>query len=882
MSQKLRKILEKMVEPITNRIGHCWVLRKTHSSRSNKFSQNMVLQSEEITQSDEQYLSAIEAAESSHQTVTFTDNAVGSVVTLPTSDNTVAKVDNTDDVSLGQFLSRPTLIDTTTWTTSDTVGVLKTVQPWYAFLNSTAIKRKIENFAFLRGNLHIKVLINGTPFQYGAMRLCYSPLLGEVSDKIRTNPSSTIALGVPYSQQPGFYIYPQANAGGEMTCRFFYNKNWLALKNSATVQNMGTLNYFIYSTLGVAVSGGSSSVTLRTYAWMTDVQLMGPTTDLVLQSDEYGTGPISRPASAIADVASQLSKIPIIGRFARATQLGASAVSKIATLFGYTNVPVIADIHGYQPMNAPMLASANIGTPVQKLTLDPKQELSIDPSYHGIGSEDEMSLAYLKKRESYFAKTTWSTADASGTQIFNMNVTPMVHDYVSLVNTVPAQVGTRHYDTPLSYIGRAFRSWRGDLKLRIKVVCTKFHKGRLKISYAPRGDLSSIDPAENMVYTEILDVGETDDLVITIPFHQDLGWLRCFQSNSFKGWNTGGALAQNDAFENGQVTIRVLNSLTAPAAGTIDVLFSIVAGDSFEFCNPFSQMGSQIPISFFQLQAEDLTNIVPNEVCFGTPTHPLPERYGQNFGECISSLRVLLHRSAIFETTPFALSTANAWNVIYKTFKRMPYTPGYDPSFPLTVANKVVAASGTAPFCWNTMHPLPYFTSMYLGYRGSVNYHITPYCNTDFSVDDMRVIRAADFGSDISLNSRLVDSRGTCSYAFSNSVKFKRLNAEFYPRNGNAGMAINATRTNGTLSFNFPDYNNFNFSFADPSKYLYGAGGDGTTDQNVLLLLNFQTATATNTDRTIQIECGAGPDFTCLHFLCCPTIDALDSLPATS
>jgi hypothetical protein len=155
------------------------------------------------------------------ETVTFVDNAGGVYVNLPSSGNSVALVDNTDDLSLGSFLARPTLIDTFTWSTGDLPGVKKTIKPWYNFLNSTPIKKKIENYAFLRGNLHIKVLINGTPFHYGAMRACYSPLLGWVGDKIRTNTVTDVALGVPYSQQPGFFLYPQSNSGGEMPLRFF-------------------------------------------------------------------------------------------------------------------------------------------------------------------------------------------------------------------------------------------------------------------------------------------------------------------------------------------------------------------------------------------------------------------------------------------------------------------------------------------------------------------------------------------------------------------------------------------------------------------------------------------------------------------------------------
>lgn len=56
------------------------------------------------------------------ENVTFIDNASGVAVSAAPALNHVARVDNTDDLTLGNFLSRPTLIDTSTWTTSDATG----------------------------------------------------------------------------------------------------------------------------------------------------------------------------------------------------------------------------------------------------------------------------------------------------------------------------------------------------------------------------------------------------------------------------------------------------------------------------------------------------------------------------------------------------------------------------------------------------------------------------------------------------------------------------------------------------------------------------------------------------------------------------------------
>ena len=847
------------------------------------------LQSEIIEGDDIPLDNAVGSQVQESETVTFVDNEGGVYLELPTSGNPVARVDNTDDLSLGNFLARPTLIDTTSWSTSDIAGVKTTFTPWYAFLNSTAIKKKIDNYAFMRGNLHLKVVINGTPFQYGALRTCYSPLLGWVSDKIRTNVTTPLTTLIPYSQQPGFFIHPQANAGGEMVCRFFLHKNWMDITSATQVQNMGTINHVIYAPLAVAVSGGSTSVTVRTYAWMTDVELMGSTSKLTLQGDEYGDGPVSLPASAIAAAASALTKIPVIGRFARATEIGAGAVSKIAALFGYTNVPVIENVCPYQPMNAPMLASTGIGTPVQKLSLDPKQELSIDPSFHGIGSTDELAMSYIRSRESYFGATTWATTDSADSLLFNVRINPNLSSSVVLQNTVPSAVGQRVYHVPLSYVGTMFKHWRGDLKIRMKVVVTKFHKGRLKISYDPRNDITATNPAENTVYTEIVDIGEKDDITFTVPYHQDLGWLQTDESFN-ANWAPGGSTPPRVGIDNGVLTVRVLNTLTAPASGSITLLFFVSGGDNFEFANPKggNTMVNSVPTPF-ALQGEETTDIVSEQIVIGTPSAMVAERYGQNFGEAVLSLRTLLHRSALTQYfAAFPSPTIGEFNFLNGQLKRMPAWPGFDTTGTGISVNKIVAASGTAPFVPNFPNHIPYITGMYLGYRGSVNYAITPAAEYLNSLDDIKVFRttASGFGT-----RRLILTKTAQTAAGASAGAKVGSMSPWGPQqldldriaDGLGGMAITATRTNGSLTFNFPDYNNFNFSLADPVNYLTGSVNDGTNLQTAVILIKQSNAQADTVDYlsaiTLQVEAGAGPDFTCLHFLCCPTLDYLTVTP---
>lgn len=658
-----------------------------------------------------------------------------------------------------------------------------------------------------------------------------------------------------------------------MELPFFLHKNWLDLTSETQVSLMGTLSYVVFSPLDVALPTASTSLTVQTFAWMTDVELMTPTTKLALQGDEYGTGPVSSVATAVANAAGYLTKIPIIGNFARATQIGAGSVGRIASLFGYTNVPNINNVEPMYIMSAPHLATAEISTPYQKLVLDPKTELSIDPTIFGLKGEDELSLAYLKGKESLFGITAFNTSQAVGTIIFNARVTPTLNRNINIDSAATTTVGWRTYHTPLSYLANIFKHWRGALKIRIKAVCTKYHKGRLKIAFDPINNISTISTQTNEAYTYILDLSETDEITITIPYHQGIAWLGVENSQE-DDWNLGGNLAPRYERDNGMISMSVFNTLEAPnTPSNVPLLFYISGGDDFEYANPQSWIGnggtSYTP-SFFALQGEESYNVT-----FGTVSTPHPDRYGLNFGESVLSLRKLLHRSQITDTVMLPNSTGSGTTVYRKGYLRMPFTPGFC-SHPMgPVANKVVAASGTADYAYNTMHMLPYISGMYLGYRGSTNFTVT--LNTPQNVvGDMRVVRITDTGA-ITPTNRWISVAASVLATANVSVRALRLNELNMTRDGLAGAAISSSGPSPSLQFSIPDVNNRNFSFVDPDAYIEGSPFDGTDQTGAILTLtaaNTTSADSYNTS-TLTTAVGAGPDFTCLYFLCCPTVDYL-------
>jgi hypothetical protein len=115
------------------------------------------------------------------------------------------------------------------------------------------------------------------------------------------------------------------------------------------------------------------------------------------------------------------------------------------------------------------------------------------------------------------------------------------------------------------------------------------------------------------------------------------------------------------------------------------------------------------------------------------------------------------------------------------------------------------------------------------------------------------------------------------------STRALRLNELNMTRDGLAGAAITSSGPSPSLQFSIPDNNNRSFSLVSPAFYIEGSSVDGTDETGAILTLiaaNTTSADSYNTS-TLSTAVGAGPDFTCLYFLCCPVVDYLLGDPTT-
>ncbi len=798
--------------------------------------------------------------------VNFDDNVSGEALDLPQSIST----DHTSisaNSELINFLKRPVEIYSYTWALGGTTNA--SIQPWYLYMNHTSIKKKLDNYYLFKGNLKVKFVINATPFMYGAMMVSYVPLTQFSNPVIAT-------AGIPnisYSQLPRVYLYPSASQGATMLLPFVYHKKWLDLTVASDVQAMGTLHFRVLDSLKCA-STATSPINIKVYAWLEDIQLSAPTVKFSLQSgklDEYGKGIISKPASAIARAAGMLSTAPGIGPYATATAIAAGAVSSIAQLFGFTNVPVIDDIHSFKPEPFPAMASTDIGTSISKLTLDSKNELSIDPRICGCDFGDELLVSNLVTRESYLANYPWNVSNATDDLLFNIGISPMKMGAVAGTNQ------TIINGTPMWMVSRLFDYWKGDIEVRFKIICSQYHRGRLRFSWDPRGDIANTVDSTTEVYTKIVDIAETSDVTIRVPYMAATEYLPT--SRALDGRIADIPLTKN-SYENGILTVRVLTELSAPVdSANVGILVFVRGCDNLEFACPreidftstLSPFAVQSGMLAYDDSEEDISSIALK------PSVTIPETNLIYFGETIKSLRTLLRRTSFLRTATITSGTGSTLIVQIRgsEFNRYPMYPGYDPNGINTATG---ITSGTSKsYNWVNYTPITWLGQCFLANRGSIHWRVNP-LNPVLNTES-RLQRPGNT-TDLTVAGYNANYGG----ATNNNLVARLCCAASIPMS--AGGAVTNNRTLSGISASFPFYSPYKFRTSAPADAVLGNIFDfSSVDKcSFIELLTPKTSITSNADWnngcSYNFYVGAGTDFTFVFFLAVPTLYAYSAVPA--
>lgn len=687
-------------------------------------------------------------------------------------DQTRMITDN-DDTDLQNFFARPIVLDEFEWST--TVRFYEFFDPWDMFITNPRIANRMCNFHLLKGKLHLRFQVNGNGFYYGRLLVNYLPRFS--ADNLTFDRAPIFADNVEASQRPKIYIDPTLNEGGDLVCPFLCPTDTINLVEGDWTA-MGRVSMRELNQLRHA-NGATEPITITMLAWMEDVVLSVPTANNIFglsnqcglelepqmavqkrksrvtvksnksnKSDEYGSGPVSGPASTLARIAGSLTNAPFIGPYAKATEIGASAVASVARVFGYSRAQTLAPTMTYTPRFIPNMANTNTPDTSNKLALDCKQELTVDPAVVGLESGvDEMTIQSISTRESFIESTVWNQEDLPGQILWSIGVSPSVITQYDAGGGAPIE----YHSTACNFASMPFRFWRGSMRYRFQVVCSAYHKGRLRLQWDPYG----YDNQEyNVQHTHIIDIAQDTDFSVDIGWGHEQGWLYTTGMTApekfvIRGPFTGTA---SDLFTNGTLTLSVQNVLTAPnatAGQLVEINCFCSTCDDFEVAVPdcqnienityfsdFTPGGGLEPQSGVEQQGDTEQTEEPSRPeLWMTETRKGNKLditdYGTMVyhGESITSFRNCLKRYCNVGFVPLSIGTTGVdfHNFYHNLYPPLPGPIGSNASW-------TIDGTRAVNYCKQTLYS--YLAPAYIAERGGMRWKFS---NTNLNVNLVRI-----------------------------------------------------------------------------------------------------------------------------------------------
>ncbi len=786
------------------------------------------------------------------------------------------------NAELASFLSRPVLTRTYTWTEGSTI--LQTFNPWVDYFNNPIITRKLQNYAFLNCNLKVRILINASPFYYGYAFACYGPMTsGPAFDPgYIFNSYNTAGAFMALSCRQRIDIYPSKNQGGEMTLPFIFPLNWLRIGKLSDFEAMGGIAIVSTDPLFNANSVVGSNVTIQVFVWAEDVMVSGPTSELPLQTDEYRkVGKISSVATKIADVSGMAAGAlpPLLKPYALATQIGATSLASIASLFGYTNVPVVDDVTGFKNLPFHGLASSEISTPQEKLTIDPKNELTIDNRLAGGKGDDELSIQYLCSKKNVFSLVNWTSTDAAGTIINTINVSPSLS--CSAAGAYTKSSAQPCYHPPMTLVAKNFRYWRGTMVYRFKFVCSQYHRGRIGIIWDP-AHVTTTDYNYTTNYSRVVDLAEESEIIIKVPFMQPTSYLKVGFNPVSANIPIGTATTAtfNEEVHNGKIILKVLTNQTSPVASADVLVYVETSMEDADFAGPTDPQIDNYG-SYLQIQTDEKQIIVQESNIAGIDIKPPQHLHSVYMGEKIGSMRQLMRRRAFYRSITGPTNTTSTQFVWTPNIARRPAYTGFDSSNSTTVAVKVLTGPATSGFNFVNELVSNMFAPCFVGERGSYNYDINLSTPRNSGIDSITCSRSyvtTSFANE------------TTSYSTTSTGSSQKQNTLLfgYQGVGKQGSALTNQKTQAGLSVQAPFYSQYRFASTNPLVRRAGNAFDDTIYDTMMMTVS-SPAIGTIADprnelsnTNINLYCGIGTDFQLLCFVNVPAIWYYTTRPVSS
>lgn len=434
------------------------------------------------------------------------------------------------------------------WTTGQEAGsvIYKCTVPFGLFSQGTqdSIQNMpFERFTFWKGDVEVMVQINGNPFQQGLLYVYYYPLSPTGDHLPMVNWPTTLHVTL----QPG--------AHNSATLRIPYRFPSPVMiaqrvrRDAVQQYDMGMLCLGVMSRLR---STETESVTATIYVRYPSSEFHGP----------------RARGSTSTFVAQGASNSTLTNNYIYDIKDVAGTVG-ISSSNADTGQQVSGSLGLEMPLDNPPLASGSVpmmpafSGMARSMGLEPTVPLSLNPveadRYHkGLFEPVEQTVTFLLSRPFLHKSVEWNLSSSAGSVLWSI-------DFDSCLS-YPFD-GKTQIGVPLAVLNM-FHYWRADLHVKIHVIKTAYHTGRLRLTAAY--DLKQPDLATSTCYfNKVFDFTELEDGEFTIPYMAPTEFRRAMDSEKNRLPNYA------ETYGIATVSLMVVNPLrllSSTVSSSVDVL----------------------------------------------------------------------------------------------------------------------------------------------------------------------------------------------------------------------------------------------------------------------------------------------------------------------
>lgn len=406
---------------------------------------------------------------------------------------------------------------------------------------------------------------------------------------------------------------------------FLYPQDFMPLypQDGADTASLACVGiYALNALMPYRAVAGANAPTYKLLVSLHDVELIGSMPAaagaVILQSGLSGTSSSNRNVSSTgnnatlaeeravkgSDVARKMATtirtiapmVPFLSSVGGITSNLLDAGANVASAFGFSK-PQVLEAPSRVVRNS-HIADANVDVDSSSFVIAPFQNnrLAVD-SLAGGTDVDEMAIQYVVGRYGQAFVGTLSTTDATGTVVYGSHVCPTnfwfrtqtVKPSGNLALPAGSTATTNTIAcTPLCYVSTFFRYWRGNMKFKFTFSKTKFHGGRVMVSFVP----GFTDPGAAGVLGPTIITPEVD---AGLP--QPFSYCEVFDLKDANSFEFEVPYVSPDPFTDvtasiGSITMLVVDPLvtTGQTSATIDYMVEVKAEENFEFGCPAAPM----------------------------------------------------------------------------------------------------------------------------------------------------------------------------------------------------------------------------------------------------------------------------------------------------